>query len=92
MNTGGSFASIPSAPANRVSYALGITGPPVQPDTACNSSLTALHLAILAIEAGDCSAALVGAAQINREYVQFVANFIDLNASQSGRMEELLPQ
>ncbi|KAJ7609191.1 hypothetical protein DFH06DRAFT_1247461 [Mycena polygramma] len=71
LSTEGSFASIPSAPANRISYVLGITGPSVQLDTACNSSLTALHLAILAMEAGDCTAALVGAAQINREVAEW---------------------
>ncbi|KAF7371222.1 Polyketide synthase [Mycena sanguinolenta] len=71
MSTNGSFASIPSAPANRISYMLDILGPSVQLDTACSSSLTGLHLAIQAIEAGDCHTALVGAAQINRELVQW---------------------
>ncbi|KAJ6487079.1 hypothetical protein C8R47DRAFT_951995, partial [Mycena vitilis] len=71
LSTEGSFAGIPSAPANRIAYVLGITGPSVQLDTACNSSLTALHLAILAMEAGDCTAALVGAAQINREVAEW---------------------
>jgi acyl transferase domain-containing protein len=56
--------------ANRISYALDLTGPSVYLDTACSSSLTALHLAVGAIERGDCVAALVGAAQINREYVR----------------------
>jgi hypothetical protein len=58
--------------ANRISYALDLTGPSIYLDTACSSSLTALHLAIGAIERGDCVAALVGAAQINREYVRTV--------------------
>ncbi|KAJ7708733.1 hypothetical protein B0H17DRAFT_1030700 [Mycena rosella] len=71
LNMDGSFASVPSALANRISYLLDIIGPSVQVDTACSSSLTALHLAILAIEAGDCSAALVGAAQINRELAEW---------------------
>ncbi|KAF7371227.1 Polyketide synthase [Mycena sanguinolenta] len=71
VSTDGSFASIPSAPANRISYMLDITGPSVQLDTACSSSLTGLHLAIQAIEAGDCHTALVGAAQINRELVEW---------------------
>ncbi|KAJ7923623.1 hypothetical protein B0H13DRAFT_1602474 [Mycena leptocephala] len=61
VSTAGSFAPIPSL-ANRISCAPDITdtGPSVQLNTACNSSLTALHLAFLAIEAGDCSATLVG--------------------------------
>jgi acyl transferase domain-containing protein len=67
IDADGSFAWMPHAMANRISYALDLTGPSVQLDTACSSSLTALHLAITAIEKGDCIAALVGAAQINRE-------------------------
>ncbi|KAJ7824031.1 thiolase-like protein [Mycena leptocephala] len=63
----GSFSFAPSATANRISYALDLTGPSVYLDTACASSLTAFHLAIGAIEKGDCSAALVGAAQVNRD-------------------------
>ncbi|KAJ7776328.1 hypothetical protein B0H16DRAFT_1879673 [Mycena metata] len=63
----GSFSFAPSSAANRISYALDLTGPSVYLDTACSSSLTALHLAIGAIEKGDCSAALVGAAQVNRD-------------------------
>ncbi|KAF7358664.1 Polyketide synthase [Mycena sanguinolenta] len=71
VSTGGSFASVPSALANRISYMLDINGPSVHLDTACSSSLTGLHLAIQAIEAGDCHTALVGAAQINRELAEW---------------------
>ncbi|KAJ7467711.1 hypothetical protein FB451DRAFT_1092851 [Mycena latifolia] len=63
----GSFSGTPYSMANRISYALDLTGPSLQLDTACSSSLTALHLAATAIRQGDCEAALVGAAQINRE-------------------------
>ncbi|KAJ7204324.1 thiolase-like protein, partial [Mycena pura] len=59
QNTDGSFACL----ANRTSSMLDIKGPSMH---GCSSSLTALHLAIQAIESGDCSAALVGAAQIDR--------------------------
>ncbi|KAJ7182483.1 hypothetical protein C8R43DRAFT_868767, partial [Mycena crocata] len=67
MDADGSFSWMPYSMANRISYALDLTGPSVSLDTACSSSLTALHVAIAAIERGDCSAALVGAAQINRD-------------------------
>ncbi|KAJ6478060.1 hypothetical protein C8R47DRAFT_640753 [Mycena vitilis] len=63
----GSFSGTPYSMANRISYALDLTGPSLQLDTGCSSSLTALHLAAAAIRQGDCEAAIVGAAQINRE-------------------------
>jgi acyl transferase domain-containing protein len=69
MDTDGSLVYVPSAIPNRISYALNLTGPSLAIDTACSSSLTALHLATSAIKNGDCTAALVGAAQSNRRLV-----------------------
>ncbi|KAJ6463074.1 hypothetical protein DFH09DRAFT_1295961, partial [Mycena vulgaris] len=70
----GSVSSwMPHSIANRISYALDLTGPSIYLDTACSSSLTAIHLAIGAIERGDCVAALVGAAQINRDPFEWAA-------------------
>ncbi|WP_228182536.1 SDR family NAD(P)-dependent oxidoreductase [Streptomyces anulatus] len=53
-------ASLSAAVANRVSYALGLTGPSIAFDTMCSSSLTALHMACAGIRLGDCDEALVG--------------------------------
>lgn len=51
--------------ANRVSYYLDLRGPSVPIDTACSSSLSATHLAVQAIQNGECEAAVVGGSQIN---------------------------
>lgn len=50
--------------ANRISFALGLTGPSLAIDSACSGSLAALHAAAQAIRAGDCASALVGAANL----------------------------
>lgn len=47
--------------AGRISHALGLTGPSMCVDSACASSLTALHLAASAVRAGECEWALAGA-------------------------------
>ena len=46
--------------ANRLSQLLDFHGPSLAVDTACSSSGTALHLACRALNAGDCSVAIVG--------------------------------
>ncbi|MBZ9758282.1 hypothetical protein LB524_23635 [Mesorhizobium sp. ESP6-5] len=50
--------------ANRISFALGLTGPSLAIDSACSGSLAALHIAAQAIRAGDCTSAIVGAANL----------------------------
>lgn len=55
--TGSAYGAIPG----RISHVLGLTGPSIHTDTACASSLTALHLAAAAIRAGECELALAGA-------------------------------
>ncbi|PPJ34091.1 polyketide synthase [Nocardia nova] len=49
------------AVAGRISNCLGLGGPSIVVDTACASSLSALHMAAAAIRAGECDWALAGA-------------------------------
>ncbi|MFG2134073.1 SDR family NAD(P)-dependent oxidoreductase [Streptomyces sp. NPDC048751] len=51
--------------ANRVSYALGLSGPSLVVDTAQSSSLAAVHLACRALAAGECTVALAGGVNLN---------------------------
>ncbi|RBM17971.1 beta-ketoacyl synthase N-terminal-like domain-containing protein, partial [Streptomyces sp. PT12] len=53
-NSTGAIAS------GRVAYTLGLEGPAVTVDSACSSSLIALHHAIAALRSGECSLALAG--------------------------------
>ena len=46
--------------AARISHCLGLVGPSMAVDTACASSLTALHLAATHVRAGECEWALAG--------------------------------
>jgi polyketide synthase PksN len=60
--------------ANRVSYALNLSGPSLTVDTACSSSLTALYLACEAIQSGECSGAIVGGVNLDLHQAKFDIN------------------
>ncbi|WP_258086500.1 type I polyketide synthase [Xenorhabdus bovienii] len=50
--------------ATRLAYKLGLTGPAVSLQTACSSSLTAIHMAARALLLGECQMVLVAAAAL----------------------------
>ncbi|ROT40784.1 hypothetical protein SODALDRAFT_396446 [Sodiomyces alkalinus F11] len=57
VTTGSSLSLL----SNRISYIFNLKGPSLTIDTACSSSMYALHLAINAIRNGDCDSAIVAA-------------------------------
>jgi acyl transferase domain-containing protein len=50
--------------SNRISYEYDLRGPSMTVRTGCSSALIGLHQACLAIERGECSAAIVGGANL----------------------------
>ncbi|MCW5698055.1 MAG: SDR family NAD(P)-dependent oxidoreductase [Bauldia sp.] len=58
--------------ANRVSYHFDLHGPSLTVDSACSSSLTAIHLACQAIASGECSAAIAGGVNLNLHPLKYV--------------------
>ncbi|MCM2579578.1 non-ribosomal peptide synthetase/type I polyketide synthase [Streptomyces meridianus] len=55
----------PDFMASRVAYRLGLTGPAIGVQTACSTSLVAVHLAAQALLSGDADLALAGAAAVH---------------------------
>ncbi|XXG97441.1 hypothetical protein Hte_003742 [Hypoxylon texense] len=50
--------------ANRISHAFNLQGPSLTLNTACSSSIYCLHTAVSALYAGDCTGAIVAAANL----------------------------
>jgi acyl transferase domain-containing protein len=54
--------------ATRVAYNLGLTGPAVTVETACSTSLVAIHMAYRSLLAGECQMALAGGVNVTLPY------------------------
>ncbi|MFJ3875889.1 SDR family NAD(P)-dependent oxidoreductase [Streptomyces sp. NPDC090077] len=72
--------------ANRISYALDLTGPSQTVDTLCSSSLVAVQQAVAALRAGHCGAAIVAACQVG------LTPWYYRSLSQLGALSEGLPR
>ena len=55
---------ISSRCSTRTSYALGLTGPSVAVQSACSTSLVAIHYACQSLLAGECDMALAGGVSV----------------------------
>ncbi len=71
--------------ANRVSYTLGLGGPSMTVDTACASSLSAIHLACESIRSGGCALALAGGVNLSLHPNKYVLLCENHFASKDGR-------
>jgi len=60
VNIGNAMCAAP----NRLSYLLDLRGPSLAVETACSSSLTALHLARRSLAAGECSMAITAGVNV----------------------------
>src|SRR5207244_8521755 len=59
-----SISAAGSEMANRISHCFDFTGPSIAVDSACSSSMTALHLAVASLRRGECESAVVGAVNL----------------------------
>ncbi|MBO4204876.1 non-ribosomal peptide synthetase/type I polyketide synthase [Micromonospora echinofusca] len=62
---GAALGNQPDFLATRVAYRLGLTGPAIGVQTACSTSLVAVHLAVRALLDGDADVMLAGAAALH---------------------------
>jgi acyl transferase domain-containing protein/acyl carrier protein len=79
----GSASSI----ANRVSYFCNFHGPSLAIDTMCSSSLTALHLACLSLQRGECEVAVAGGVNVSVHPNKYLLLSSGKFASSKGRCE-----
>ncbi len=77
----------PSSIANRVSYFCDFQGPCMAVDTMCSSSLTAIHLALQSLRAGECRVAIAGGVNVSLHPNKYLMLSERRFASSTGRCE-----
>ena len=70
--------------ATQTSYKLNLTGPSIGVQTACSTSLVAVHMAVKSILAGDCDMALAGGASVSPAQTRGYLYQKDMIASPDG--------
>ncbi|SFR72218.1 SDR family NAD(P)-dependent oxidoreductase [Anaeromicropila populeti] len=61
----GGNAGVSGSIANRISYYFNFHGPSIAINTMCSSSLTAVHLACMCLEKGECNVAIAGGVNVS---------------------------
>lgn len=79
------IGSSPSVAAGRISYTFDFKGPSMAIDAACSSSLSAIHLAVASLQAGESTLAIAGGATIMSTPRQFIAFSRQRGLSADGR-------
>ncbi|GHE14678.1 type I polyketide synthase [Streptomyces alanosinicus] len=72
------FGNFPANAAGRVAFAMDLRGPVMVVETMCSSGLVSVHVACTALAAGDCDAALAGAALLmpSPEWLHYEAEWL----------------
>ncbi|KAI1291794.1 Fatty acid synthase [Halotydeus destructor] len=75
--------------ANRISFTFNFQGPSLTLDTACSSSFTALHQALVGLRTGQCDQAIVGGVNIGLRPISAYQSYVLNMLSPDGKCKHL---